>query len=148
MKRKKLLDALLLAMLCMFSFTACSSDDDDDKNDDTEWTGGGKNTPSGLAGTWHGSHNFGNIAGTRHIYFTFDNDMTGRFSIEAKSFYAAAAFTYSVSGNQITCNGICYTTNNDGETDVDYNWKASFELKNGKLTAKSPYSSYGELTKQ
>ena len=51
MKRKKLLDALLLAMLCIFSFTACSSDDDDDKNDDTEWTGGGKNS-NGILGMW------------------------------------------------------------------------------------------------
>lgn len=50
MKRKKLLDALLLAMVCMFSFTACSSGGDDDNGDDTEWTGG-KNSNS-ILGMW------------------------------------------------------------------------------------------------
>ncbi len=126
--------AFLLCAATLAGFAGCSDEDED-------------GIPSELVGTWEGSHTYYNPVGgykTNYIEFTFNAERTGTCQITAQTYFAAAAFSYTIKGSSITCIGICYGSDNSDSGDE---WSASLEWEGGKLTAGSPYTNYGELTK-
>lgn len=99
-------------LLCtsILTLTSCNSDED---------TEGAPDSPQ-IIGSWSGTQVYENpVSGTKskHLEVTFSTDITGELTYEGVSTYSYGKFTYSISGNTISCNGVWASSNEDVDTD-------------------------------
>lgn len=98
---------LLLAPMLFMMLSSCSKTEESELNP--------------LVGTWSGERSYNNpVGGIKYQYLTinFYADFTGDLTYEGPVSYSAAAFVYSINGNQVVCRGAY--ANGDGDVDEDY----------------------------
>lgn len=92
-KTMKLLGALALMMMCMFTFSACGGDDDEDN-------GGGSSSTS-LVGTWRMD-----FRTNSYVLLTFNQSGTGQYREYDHDYWEHEfSFSYTYSNGVIYANG-------------------------------------------
>lgn len=114
--------------LMSLAFTSCGDDD-------------GPSGGADIVGTWYGTRSYYNPAGgTKYQYLsvTFESNGTGSLDYESPVSISKGYFTYSVSGNTVTCNGAW--ANSYGDIDSNFTW--TLELQGDRLLPQNMYSDF------
>lgn len=119
--------SLLISILSLILLDSCNGSDDISDND--------------IIGTWYGTHTHYNPAsGTKYSYLTvrFESSGVGELEYDAPTSYSCAKFTYSISGDMISCSGAWASTTGD----LTESFSIQFQISGDRLIPQSRYTQF------
>lgn len=119
-----LISSILVIFFMSVSLVSCGDDEPDYQD---------------VVGSWYGTRSYYNpVGGTKYQYLTvrFNADKTGSLEYEGPTSISIGYFTYSISGNTITCQGVWASSSGD----VDSSFTFTLAIQGDRLIPTSLYT--------